>query len=500
MYTTISTFGIKNLADVSEDEEVEQCLHELALKTEATAINVYPNFQNHRLLPPTCGISLNYRLGERFYADAFRVDKYRVIAIAKLNLTQESFTTEKGKEFEKRIRRCLNFESITPPTLTDDYQVGWGASLGNRRTRIGLYSMQEMDQITRTLTTNYYLICHCCLPESYLSELNQEDEDVDRDNYLFETGYNGNVGNVKSTTRLVTNGEHFGETSSNFRALEIARENACRLLYVASCITGLPLETSPHNTQLEYNFPDESQIDSKFDNDKLLVEALQFYGLGVTIFPFTVLASYDKKVTVMDLPPEHLRGYPLGYYVSVAKQSSGWEKLKKQYDIDFEPNIIKAIPLSITDYNTYRIKDFHSLIWMTGVTDTGVNVLADEGVEFGYKCYNYRPKNESRDKITEEWNNYASNTFPVVFPVERINNRTVSQESISKCFSLTAGGLTMIHGKPPESLYETEKNIGLLQTQQASVDFNRVGTTAHFVPVKVFTPDGPTDIWTFPNV
>ena len=121
MFSIINPCGISSLRDVTEEgDDVEESLQNLAMTTQATQVNVYPNFKNHKLLPPTCGVALNYRLQERFYADAFRVDKYRIMAMAKLNFTQENFTTEKAKEFERIARRCLNYDSITPPAIEDD--------------------------------------------------------------------------------------------------------------------------------------------------------------------------------------------------------------------------------------------------------------------------------------------------------------------------------------------------------------------------------------------
>lgn len=512
MFTTLHYYGIGSIADVLTDDQdpnqmVDQ-LSDISLKTQACSVNIYPNFKYHPLLPPTSGLAVKYRLTDRFYADVFRCDRYRVMAMAKLTLTHDSYTTEKGKEFERLIRRCLNYDVVNYPDLKDDATAGWTPSLGNRNTRLGLYHNQEMDTISGTLKTNYYLIVHSCLPEEYLAELCQHDEDVDKGNYLFEAAYANNVNSVDKNLKLVTVKEQFEQGSVNDRAMAIAEANARRMLYVASVILELELETDPVHLGKEYDFIEDTSKTAQFRDSKYLAEALEFYGLGNPIFPFTTLASLNPKIKHGDLPPDHLRGYPLGYFVMRELAKAEKDKFLDKYKINFISEICEAVPLALTTYNCFRFDDYNTLTWLTGVASTGSNVLSDEGLELGYKCHNPQgpislsssSSNTNNHGQSDEWKNHADNTIPVAFPKQFQQNRQVVPESLAKFFSLTEGGQSMLQGRVPDCLLKKEINMTLLRTEQALNDFNPRGIPAHYTPVKVFAPNGPEDIWTYRNI
>lgn len=506
MFSTLHYYGLANISEVLSDEKdpdqmIDQ-LSDISLKTQALAVNIYPNFKYHPLLPPTSGIAVKYRLADRFYADVFRCDRYRVMAMAKLTLTHDSYTTEKGKEFERLVRRCLNYDVVNPPDLKDDANGGWSPSLGNRNTRLGLYHNQEMDTLSGTLKTNYYLIVHSCLPEEYLSALCQHDEDVDKGNYQFEAAYANNVSALDRNLKLVTFKDQFEDGSVNHRALCIAKENACRMLFVASAVLDLDLEVDAVHTGQEYDFVDDPLKNSQFKDPSYLAQALEFYGLGVPIFPFTTLASTSSKIKHSDLPPDHLRGYPLGYFVLKELSKPDKDKFIDKYRVVFSTDIRKAVPLAMTVYNSFRVDDYNSMTWMTGVAPTGCNVLSDEGLELGYRCHN--PKTQQQLDMglayTDEWKNHADSTLPVSFPKQYQSGRQVVPESLAKFFSLTEGGQSMINGRVPDALLLKEINMALLRTEQSLNDFNPKGVPAHYTPVKVFAPSGPEDIWTYRNI
>ena len=500
MLQTVHLKGIEKLDDIltkeyKSTELIQESLEDIALKTQALSINVYPNFRFHKLLPPTHGISVTYRATDRFYADVFRCDKYKVIAVAKLKLSHDAYTTEKAKSIEKLMRRCLSAEPTTPPEHDETAQGRWGPSLGTQDTKIGIYSNQETD-IGRSLKTNYYLIVHTSLPTEYLDELQQHDEDVDVNNNTFEHAYSDSITTIKSDISLVTFKEHFGPNSANARALEVALENAKRLLYVASVILDLELDIYPEETRITYRCPEDPERLKRFKDPKYLPEALQFYGLGVPIFPFTTLTVESPLYKHSDLPPEHLRGYPLGYFVAAELMKSTADSFKQTYNIKYHDTVCRAVPIAITDYNTFRFTDYDTLVWMVGVTATGPNVISDEGLELGYVCHNPRPLNDTSSRSSDEWKNLADNTFPISFPKITSANRSIATESMYKFFSLNEGGQYVATGKIPDTLRKEELHISLMNTDTARQCFNPIGVPIHFTPVKVFIPNNTGDIWT----
>ena len=497
MFSTIHYQGIQGLHDVVDEdkidiEELKERLEKISVDTQAIKLNVFPNFKIHPLLPPG-GISVKYRLSDPYRADMFRVDKYRVMIAVKLEETQYTLTTEKLKEIEKLIRRCLNYDVTVPPNSMDNEFSGWCPSLGDRNTSIGIYQNHEVASTERALKTNYYLVAHTCLPSVYIEEIQNKDERVDQGNRKFEAAYNSNVSMTSKETKLVTFKEHFDKTSYNHRALDIAKENARRLICVASDILDLKLDAEVKEREAEYELLEDSLYKIRYGDPKLLAAALEYYGHGVPIYPFTTLPNEDPKIKHGDLPREELRGYPLGYFVVQELSKPTAEVFRKQYQIQLRLSISYVEPMAMTDYNTFRITDYNYLTWMTGVTETGDNILADEGVAIGFKCHN--PKNPEV-RFANDWKNIADNMYPVSFPKKTLGSKALTPETLSTIFSMNEGGQNHLNGKIPDALLKEEINTGLINHEVQHQIFNCNAIPLHLAPVKVFTVAAKDDIWT----
>lgn len=498
MFSVIHYQGIQQLEEVvdkspEEIEDLKTQLEHIASDTQAVKVNIFPNYLKHHLLADT-GLSVKYRLNDPFTADMFRVDRYRILSAVKLDETPLTLTTDELREKEKLFRRCLSHSVHTPPTLLSNATGTWCPSLGDRDTSIGIYQNQEYATVEKALKTNYYLVAQTCLPESYLQEICNHDEKIDQGNKKFQANYHESVGAVDKDIKLVTFRENFGENSHNHRALEIAKENACRLLCVAADILDLVVDADIKELAEPYDTYETNSHIIQYGNPKLLPDALEFYGHGVPIYPFTTLASVDAKIRHSDLPREELRGYPLGYFVKKELEKPTGAAFAAQFKIIYRDTIRSVTPMALTDTNTFRFTDYNYMTWMAGVTETGFNVLTDEGIAVGYRCHNVSPK-DAPIRSHEQWLNSADNMYPVTFPKKQLGSKAVAQETLSTIFSLTEGGQGLINGRVPIALLKEEVNNTLMTPTIQHDVFNCTTVPLHLAPVKVYAPNPRDDIW-----
>ncbi len=427
----------------SIESEVMEALQNFADETLLTQMVIMPNFKHCWLSGPE-GYVASVNGSDLFSSDMFICDKYRVMVAVKTTLQTSEWSKERSEKVEEHVRKCIPLHSLIPPNITDNQNEGWSPGLNSRGTSIGLFHNSSRDDQKSTMIDQYYIVAQTSLPNSYIHELQEHDEKAHDNNREFLNAYNNGGGNLRQGVHRVSYDAHFGPGSVNAMALEIAKENASRMIDIFAQTIGVQIANTPiyDSKDSEYRFLKEDQMPPKFRKPEALLEALQWWPQGVVIFPFSTLPVRDEDVPEgdmdSDLPPPHLQGYPLGSVLAQRTDALISEmSVKQRTKINFQrrPRKIQQLA-SITDVNTFRPTNNHRINWYSNCTPTGYSVLFYEGLELGYKLFNVKGE---PGKVAVDWKNSHLNGMPVLFPFKD-EQRDIKKDSLIRCFSLQKGG------------------------------------------------------------
>ncbi len=474
--------------EIELEEELKEGLIEFTNHCNVLILNTFPNFQFGWLLGPA-GYTASVNLNDPFTSDMFRCDRYRVIVAAKLKMSSTEWGKDLSKEIENVLCKFLPTVCHFPPLEHEDKTSGWSPSLNKRHTSIGLYSATI--NVDGNVDTEYYLVCHNSLPDEYLHLLQQKDEEIDEMNQTILNSTDPS--NLPSHIQgIYTYESQFkpGE-SLNERALEISKENAIRLIDLCSELIDIPLVATIYDKNTEYKYDEEIDV----GKTTLLEKALQWWEAGTPIYPFTTLPSAQHNEGVEWTIPKELYAYPIGSILASLYKSNEtkFRLYENKFQIIFRMHTRTFTPDFITDYNTYRITRNGKLCWFSNTTSTLDNdgVLVYEGLEPGYKCYNYK----SQKRKQKDWKNNYLNGVPVLFPFKQ-GKQEVKDDSVIKNFTLERGGF-----KAPRSIPE-QFNGKFVNVEQFEREIHHLGspeTCLQLNPLKTFLSADTFDIPRFTN-
>lgn len=467
------------------ETELTKALTTFQNRTSCKSLTLLPNFDFGWLLPPIGYVS-NYSLNSFYNSDPFRSSKYQIFAKAKIKMDETSYTTERQKEMERNIRLAFPGNTLINASIDSKVEDGWTPSLGGKGSSIGIYRSSYKESTQNNLVEEYFIICHTTLNYDLLSSLQVYEEQCNKSTREYIQLISEGATVIPDSVKGYTYDDLFGSNSVNEKALELAKENAARLITIFASIIDVDLHNTVFNTRNTY----ESCEGDSNKHVGVFQEVLKWWPSEVPIYPFTVLPSLPIENNRGEQCPKQIFGFPLGYKLDKLKKDNldDFTKLVEKFKLEFINEIKTVVPDIITEVNTFRIFN-NELIWYCNSTpcDSNGGILLYEGLDIGFKHLN--PIIADTEYVSD-WKNDYFNAFPVLFPfvqdVER--TRTVKQDSISKCFTLTKGGISSSTFRTiPDQFYGLFANLAQLDSNHVKNKLRLHGVNSlHLIPVKIF--------------
>jgi hypothetical protein len=496
------------------EEELTQGLTSLQLRSNCRSLTLLPNFDFGWLLPPPTGYVAEFDLSGLFHSDPFRANKFGVFLKAKISLNPASLTTERHKEIEKSLRigfpwpenaplqaqSMLNLESLPSE--------GWTPYFHAKGCSVGIYHSTQKDVVENKTIETYYIIAHTELPRTISGQLQVLEEQISADNAEYLRAVNSNLP-LPDGVKPVTYYDVFGPGSPHERALLLAVENAKRIVAVFSTIIDVPLVQPLYEAgdEKEVYSPSEIEVEIKFKSGGFS-DAQRWWPKQLPVFPFTVLPNFEIENFLGEMIPKHIQGFPLGQVLEQLRTSKpkDFEDLLKKTDLEYKYKIERFEPDTVTDFNTFRIKN-QALVYYAGCTDTRQSnhgVLLYEGLDLGFKHLNPSSTTSSSSQ-NFQWINQFKDSYPVIFPwvssssSSSLDQKKIKQDTVAKSFSREEGGISPnFKMKIPAQIHGLFANLRQLSSPSVC---NLLGTTGlpqeELVPDKVMLSKGSLDISRF---
>lgn len=470
-------------------EEEADCLKLLGERMQSAFIHRLPNWEFTSWLTGPQGFTALLPEKRVFNSDMFLTgEKYRVIALAEVHLGGDhaaggvgSWTQDRARGAQRLLKRCLPQTCPSPPSIRDQKGSGFNFSLGSRGSSLGLYKTLDGDLTSNDSLERWFLVCHTCLPDETIHEMQQYDDHLRYQNMKatgelehLEEGLHRlpNQGlKPGKGEKLVTYGMAFGTQSVNERMRSVAEEHAKRLLHYVSLLLDLPLVATERKINRSMEGKGENNLVGELhpegqayrqegvqtqkylsnlgsDTHKLLWEALEWWPPCAPIPVFHCLPD-RKGYSDEDLPPKHLAGYPLGPILHWVKEKDEeqFERLKEEFDL-----VLLEQPCSfnldlLTDYNTFRVNSQGDVKWYSNCTPTDYSprgIVTMLPYTMGYEVI--RPNfMESRrggggkqqgggggGSSESSFDNSFSHSYPCVFPWIQENKLTLNNSNVNK--------------------------------------------------------------------
>jgi hypothetical protein len=444
------------------EKELNDALLSFVEDASIHTLHVHNNFEFGWLLGPR-GFAAESTTNDAFSACICRSDKFRIIASAKLKDFPESF--DWGELHEFKMRNCFPLQSSMPPTIVSKGSDAWAPALENRGCSIGITYIENEQKDKNKMTRDYYITVHTCLNYGYLSETIHEDFKIDRDNRHILTHQRTEDGRLSNDKQLVTYEDVFKD-SYNVSALDIARENACRLIVIYAEMYNLELLSGISETRNKYVYEPKDILHNLEKMMEMSIKILAKWPSNVPIYPFTVITPSQTLLPAAEFKEK--QDFPFGYCLQELKKQNEvkFEDIRKTHKINFIDAVKTCHPDIMNDYNTFRMDYAGKMVWYSNCVCTDGPVMVYEGPALGYMCFNYHDDNTTN----REWQNNAGSSFPVLFPSQKNHNKEYEMEVYAKCFSVKKGGVK--HRNAIEQLHRVFTNLASLDSSETSLSLN----------------------------
>ena len=443
----------KELEDAMSNWMEDCSIHDLFTHT---------NFEFGWLLGPR-GYTAKTLSGAPFNASLCRSDKFRIVASAKLKNFPGDF--DFGEMHEHKMRNCFPMISASLPTIISKRDDNWAPALENRGCSIGITYVENERKEENRINKDFYITVHTCLASPYLNEIIHEDFKADRINKEILELSKTEDGRLSNDREIITYEEVFSN-SHNERALDIAKENASRLIVLYAEMFNLEIENGVIESTTRYVYEPKEAILNMDKMMEIAVKVLSKWPSNVPIYPFTVIQSTQSLLTLPEIKEGH--DFAFGYYIQQLKTQSEakFVQLKKEFKINYIDIVKTCRPNILMDYNTFRMNHSGELTWYSNTSPIEGPVLVYQGPALGFSCLNYYDDGTSN----KEWANSMSNSFPVLFPCKPSTSDKFDIEVYNKCFSIKKGGLK--NRNAIEQLQHMFCNLEALDTIESKTNLN----------------------------
>jgi len=161
------------------EEEVE-CIENMFKEMQILQFCKMPNFEIPSWLQGPRGYTCKLSQKHLFKSDLFLggAGKFRYIVLAEVDLTEQTWDSDRQFLAEKLLKRCIPFSCSRPPSIYDQPGSGYGFSLGREGCSVGLYKTTDQDMDSNVSLDRWYLCVHTSLPEQTLREMEAHDEEI----------------------------------------------------------------------------------------------------------------------------------------------------------------------------------------------------------------------------------------------------------------------------------------------------------------------------------